>query len=65
MRVRDEVCGMEFEAEDAKATFRFRNTVYYFCAERCKRLFREHPEQYVDTRPKADPAHVRHGDLSQ
>jgi len=56
---------MEFEAEDAKATFRFRNTVYYFCAERCKRLFREHPEQYVDTRPKADPAHVRHGDLSQ
>jgi YHS domain-containing protein len=47
MRVRDEVCGMEFEAEQAKATVRLRGTLYYFCAERCKRLFEEHPERYV------------------
>lgn len=47
MRVRDEVCGMELEAEQAKATVRLRGTLYYFCAERCKRLFEEHPERYV------------------
>jgi len=56
MRVRDEVCGMEFEAEDASATLRFQDTVYYFCAERCKRLFRKHPERYVDTGRQADAA---------
>jgi len=51
MMVRDEVCGMEFAAEEAAATMRFEGKVYYFCAERCKKLFQEHPERYVPTGP--------------
>ncbi len=47
MIVRDEVCGMEFEAEDAAATVRLNGKTYYFCAERCKRRFVEHPQRYV------------------
>lgn len=51
MQVRDEVCGMEFEAEKAAATLRLRHTVYYFCGDRCKRLFAEHPDRYVNIEP--------------
>ncbi|MEZ4588286.1 MAG: YHS domain-containing protein [Gemmatimonadales bacterium] len=47
MKVRDEVCGMEFEDSDAAAKSRFDGTVYYFCSERCKRMFKEHPDRYV------------------
>jgi len=49
MKVRDEVCGMEFEADQAAATMRLDGTMYHFCGERCKRLFKEHPGRYVPT----------------
>ncbi len=49
MKVRDEVCGMEFEAADASVTMRLDGKEYYFCGERCKRLFKEHPGRYVPT----------------
>lgn len=56
MMVRDEVCGMEFEAEAVVSTVRLGATTYYFCAERCKRLFVEHPERYVPI--EADRTHL-------
>lgn len=49
MQVRDEVCGMEFEESEAAAATRFEGKLYHFCADRCKKLFREHPERYVPT----------------
>lgn len=54
MMVRDEVCGMEFEAEEAAATLRFGGKIFYFCAERCKRLFKEHPSRYVPVDPEPE-----------
>lgn len=53
MMVRDEVCGMEFEAVAAVSTLRFNGKTYYFCAERCKHLFAAHPERYVPVEPNA------------
>lgn len=47
MKVHDEVCGMEIEAEDAEATVEFQDETYHFCSERCARKFREHPDWYV------------------
>ena len=47
MTVRDEVCGMEFDASEAAATLTFGRVVYNFCSERCQRHFREHPGWYV------------------
>lgn len=47
MRVRDEVCGMEFEADEAATKRRLDGHVYYFCSQRCQRLFTLHPERYV------------------
>lgn len=47
MLVRDEVCGMEFPASRAVASFTFQDKVYYFCAERCRLIFQQNPHWYV------------------
>ena len=54
MQVRDEVCGMQFEAAAAAATTRLDGRTYYFCGARCRQKFEEHPGWYVD--PGADGA---------
>lgn len=41
--VHDEVCGMHFPAAEAAATAEYGGKTYYFCAERCRRRFLEHP----------------------
>lgn len=48
MEVRDLVCGMEFDENEAAATSEYEGTLYYFCAERCKEVFEEDPERYVE-----------------
>lgn len=47
MKVRDEVCGMELAADQVVATTQFEGRTYYFCAERCKKLFQGRPHWYV------------------
>lgn len=61
MRVRDEVCGMEFEAEKAVATRRVGGKTLLFCSERCRRLFEEHPGWYVPVAPGAEGRRLRGG----
>lgn len=51
MTVRDEVCGMEFDADKAKATLTFGGARYHFCSQRCKHQFTEHPGWYVPVKP--------------
>lgn len=46
-RVKDPVCGMEIEAEDAVATEEHEGETYYFCSQDCADSFRESPEDYV------------------
>lgn len=43
------VCGLEFNPEEAKATYRYGEQTYYFLLEDHQRAFRESPEIYVDT----------------
>lgn len=50
MQVRDEVCGMTFDAADAAASTKWNGRTFYFCADRCRRRFEEHPDWYVSTR---------------
>lgn len=47
MTVRDEVCGMTITAEQAAATVELHGNTYYFCSERCRRKFEEHPDWFV------------------
>lgn len=55
MQVHDEVCGMTIDAEDAATEVEFRGRVYFFCSDRCRRKFEEHPDWYV---PVPRDAHV-------
>lgn len=47
MKVLDEVCGMEIEAESAPAEVDFQGETYYFCSDRCRGMFEERPYRYV------------------
>jgi len=51
MQVKDPVCGMMIEQEDAKAESTYQGSFYYFCSEECKETFDKNPEQYI-TKPE-------------
>jgi YHS domain-containing protein len=46
----DPVCGMTLRRWEAAAVVQHERTAYYFCVERCRRLFEENPERYVGAR---------------
>ncbi|GIW53588.1 MAG: hypothetical protein KatS3mg081_2943 [Gemmatimonadales bacterium] len=47
MKVKDPVCGMEFEAEKAVAQVQHQGKTYYFCTEACRKQFEADPAKYV------------------
>lgn len=60
MKAHDEVCGMEIEAEGAAATVRFQGKTYYFCSDRCRGMFEEHPDRYVPVTDEGEEAGGQH-----
>jgi len=51
----DPVCGMTVKKLEAKATFDYRGTTYYFCSAGCKEAFAKEPEKYLQTKEAAAP----------
>ena len=45
--VRDPVCNMEINEEEAECFLEYQEQTYYFCSEGCKREFQRHGEDYV------------------
>ena len=45
-KIKDTVCGMEVEREEALRTS-YKAKTYYFCSDACKSKFEENPEKYV------------------
>ena len=45
--VKDPVCGMTVEQQDAVATSDYKGKTYYFCSEDCKVTFDDSPEDYA------------------
>ncbi|MGZ5453861.1 MAG: YHS domain-containing protein, partial [Candidatus Aminicenantales bacterium] len=43
----DTVCGMTVVKANAKATFDYKGTTYYFCSTGCKEAFAKEPEKYL------------------
>jgi len=43
----DPVCGMTVVKANAKATFDYKGTTYYFCNPGCKESFAKDPEKYL------------------
>jgi YHS domain-containing protein len=62
MRVRDEVCRMTIRKSDAAAKTEFDGRMYFFCSERCRVKFEEHPGWYMQGRdePEEDADPVEH-----
>ncbi len=46
-KVKDPVCGMEFDSSQAEAQSTYRGQAYYFCSEECRRTFQENPSEFV------------------
>ena len=49
----DPVCGMTVVKANAKATFDYKGTTYYFCNTGCKDSFAKEPEKYLQAQAKA------------
>lgn len=47
MKVKDPVCGMTIEQEDAVASVQHEGKTYHFCSEGCRAAFAKHPQNYV------------------
>ncbi len=45
--VRDPVCGMEIDEQDAKATAEYEGHTYYFCSRSCRDQFLQNPQAYA------------------
>ncbi len=45
--VKDPVCGMEVDPDEAAVSFEYEGKTYYFCAEACKKRFAEEPEKFI------------------
>jgi YHS domain-containing protein len=52
----DPVCGMTVVKADAKATFDYKGTTYYFCSTGCKDSFAKDPDKYLAARQEKSPA---------
>lgn len=44
---KDPVCNMEVDERDAEYTSQYGGKIFYFCSERCREKFEDHPEQYA------------------
>lgn len=47
MAVKDPVCGMMVEEENAAATSEYEGTTFYFCSKDCKEEFDSDPSSYT------------------
>ena len=47
MTVTDPVCGMHIEIDEAAAQEEHGEWAYFFCSNRCHRLFKADPQPYV------------------
>lgn len=47
MKVKDPVCGMEINSEEAEATSVYNGKTYYFCSQTCKNKFDKDPKKYI------------------
>ena len=52
-KVKDPVCGMTIEAENAAGTSEYNGETYYFCSPACKGKFDANPAQFVANDEKA------------
>jgi len=45
--IRDPVCGMWIEPDDAADIMLYEDKIFYFCAPGCKKAFEKEPEKFI------------------
>jgi len=55
MTVKDPVCGMMIDQNDAKGTSTYGGVTYYLCSTDCKKAFDKDPARYVGKVPHPIP----------
>lgn len=46
-KVKDPVCGMEFDSSQAEAQTIYQGQAYFFCSQDCRRTFEDNPKEFV------------------
>jgi len=46
--VRDPVCGMRIDPDDAVDVIIYKGKIYYFCAHSCCNKFNEQPDRFIN-----------------
>ena len=46
--VRDPVCGMEINVENAVERTEYQGEVFYFCSDQCRNRFDEDPGRFIE-----------------
>jgi Cu+-exporting ATPase len=46
-KVKDPVCGMEFDSSQAEAQESYPGQAYYFCSEECRQTFDDNPKEFI------------------
>lgn len=54
-RVRDPVCGMDIDPEEAAGTSSYEGETYYFCGAGCKEEFDKSPESFLGSEARGNP----------
>jgi YHS domain-containing protein len=52
MDMKDPVCGMDIEQDEAAGQSNFQGKTYYFCCNECKEKFDKNPQMFAKSAPK-------------
>jgi Cu+-exporting ATPase len=52
--IKDPVCGMTVNPQQAAASIQYKGKTYYFCSQMCKMMFEREPEKYAQTNQKVE-----------
>ena len=59
-KLKDSVCGMDVDAQTAKAQSDYKGTKYYFCSLTCKTKFDHNPDIYLIPEKSKRPVNVEY-----
>jgi YHS domain-containing protein len=63
-QVKDPVCGMIIDSEDAAGSTTFEEHQIFFCSDQCRRDFEADPGHYYDRIEREEPAYTVKGGLT-
>jgi P-type Cu+ transporter len=63
-QVKDPVCGMTIEVEDAASSTTYESNEVYFCSDQCRRDFEADPGRYYDRLERQEPPYTVSGGMA-